>query len=98
MSLQENNPFARYRQTREKEFLYPAEFHFRIIVDAQRADEAALGSALTEYSVTAPLAVSRHSSGGHYLAFSLSVSIANREELDALHATLKKVPGVRMVL
>lgn len=98
MSLQETNPFARHRQIAAVEVVYPSEFHFRIIVEAKTADETVLSSAIARYRVTAPLSASRQSSAGRYLAYSLSVRVESRDELNALDAAIKSVPGVRMVL
>jgi putative lipoic acid-binding regulatory protein len=78
---------------------YPAEFHFRIIVEAAAAEaEAGVNRVLAGYRVTAPLAVSQASSAGRYCSYSVSVEIRSRAELHALDAALKRVPGVRMVL
>lgn len=99
MSLQERNPFGgRLDADAGTEALYPSEFHFRIITDAQVIDTAVLGSAVAGYKITAPLASSHRSSGGRYLSYSLSVLIESRDELTELDASIKQVPGVRMVL
>lgn len=94
------NPFSTPRPGGGPEAVYPSEFHFRIIVDAQQADACAplLEEAAASYRVTAPLAVSRHSSAGRYLAYSLSVRLESRDELEALDAAIKRVPGVRLLL
>ncbi|MDD4018552.1 MAG: DUF493 family protein [Kiritimatiellae bacterium] len=99
MGLLEVNRFGRLpASVSERELVYPAEFHFRILAEAESAAEAALGAAVAPYRVTAPLAFSRGSSGGRYRAYSVSVQIENREELLAFDAAVKRVPGVRMVL
>ncbi len=99
MGLLEVNRFGRLPETVSgREAVYPAEFHFRILTEAESAAEAALGAALAPYRVTVPLAFSRGSSGGRYRAYSVSVQIVSREELQALEAAVKRVPGVRMVL
>ena len=98
MNLKERNPSARDRQTPSEEAVYPAEFHFRIIVDAQMEGECLLGPAVAGFKVTAPLTTSRQSATGRYLAYSLSVRIESREELNTFEAAIKRVPGVRMLL
>jgi putative lipoic acid-binding regulatory protein len=77
---------------------YPAVFHFRVVVEpgALALDELAV--VLAGRKVTEPLAASRASAGGRYLAYSVSVEIQSREELDAFDAAVKQVSGVRMVL
>lgn len=97
MSLQERNRFAP-SQAPDAELVYPAEFHFRIIVEVESCVEQRLAMAVTNFRVTAPLAASRHSAGGRYLAYGLSVLVASREEQQALVDAVKGVPGVRMVL
>lgn len=100
MSYLEKNPFSTPRPESGPEAVYPSEFHFRIIVDAQQADACSrsVREAASAYRVTSPLAVSRHSSAGRYLAFSLSVRLESREEMEALDAAIKRVPGVRLLL
>jgi len=77
---------------------YPAEFHFRIIVESEAAAEAALGTLLATYQVTAPLTASQASSAGRYQAFSVSVMIQSQAELQSFDVAVKQVPGVRMLL
>ena len=99
MSISEANRFARtQRAPQELEVAYPAEFHFRIIVEAEVAAEAALGALLATYQITAPLTASKVSSAGRYQAFSVSVKIRSQAELHSFDAAVKQVPGVRMLL
>lgn len=98
MSLQESNPFAQGPLAARAEVAYPAEFHFRIIAEAQGTDTGELGRVLSRYDVTAALTPSRQSAAGRYAAYSLSVRLASREELGALDSALRSVPGVRLVL
>jgi len=81
-----------------QEVVYPAQFHFRVIAEAAVFVESELVSVLAGYRVTAPLAASRVSGGGRYHAYSVSVEMGSREELDVFDAALKRVSGVRMVL
>jgi putative lipoic acid-binding regulatory protein len=99
MSISESNRFApTQRAVQEQTVAYPAEFHFRIITEADVAVEATLGVMLAAYRVTAPLASSRASTAGRYHAYSVSVEIQSQAELHAFDGALKQVPGVRMVL
>ena len=99
MSISESNRFGpTRREVQEQALSYPAEFHFRIIVDAVSAAETALATLLAAYRVTAPLATSRASAGGRYHAYSVSVEIQSQAELSAFDEAVKRVPGVRMML
>ena len=98
MSLVEKDRFARLPQTAPDELTYPAEFHFRIIAEAQSCAETALKALVAAYRVTAPLATSQASATGRYQAFSVSVTMRSRDEMHAFDAAVKQVPGVRMLL
>jgi len=77
---------------------YPAQFHFRVITDSETSIEPALADALGVYQVTSPLVRSRVSPGGRYTAYSVSIIMQSREEMEVFDATIKKIPGVRMLL
>ena len=77
---------------------YPATFHFRVIAEASADVASGLAAALNAYRVVEPLAASRASSQGRYHAYSVSVELQAPDDLRALDAALKRVPGVRMVL
>jgi putative lipoic acid-binding regulatory protein len=81
-----------------KEVEYPALFHFRIITETEAQAEQALIQAVSAYQVKAPVAASHASAAGRYSAFSVSILMQSRLEMETFDATLKKVPGVRMVL
>ena len=98
MSIKVPDTFAPEHSSQNRELVYPAEFHFRIIVDAGADAEAALSAAIAGYKVTAPLAASRSSSAGRYRAYCASVEIQSQSELHAFDAAVKRVPGVRMLL
>lgn len=53
---------------------------------------------LSGYKVTAPLAVSRSSSAGSYLAYGVSVEMQSATELREFDAAVKRVPGVHVAL
>ena len=99
MSISETNRFTpEQRAVQDQTVAYPAEFHFRIITEANVAVEDTLGAMLAAYRVTAPLTGSRASSAGRYHAYSVSVEMQSQAELHAFDGALKQVPGVRMVL
>jgi len=77
---------------------YPAQFHFRIITDSEVSIEPVLMEALGAYQVTSPLTHSRASSGGRYTAYSVSIIMQSREEMETFDVVIKKIPGVRMLL
>lgn len=78
--------------------VYPSEHHFRIIVTAGAVPWDALAQLLAGYEVTAPLSAAGQSRGGRYQSLQLSVHIRTRAELLRLHAELRAVKGVRMLL
>ena len=80
------------------EVVYPACFHFRIITDTEAQAEQALLEAVKPFDVTAPLLPARASSAGHYTAFSVSIMMRSRQEMETFDATIKLVHGVRIVL
>lgn len=77
---------------------YPALFHFRIIADTEAKAEQPLIQATAAFQVSAPLVAARASSAGRYTAFSVSILMQSRAEMETFDAAIKKVPGVRMVL
>jgi len=81
-----------------KEVKYPALFHFRIITETEAHAEQALIQAVSAYQVKAPVAASHASSAGRYNAFSVSILMQSRLEMEQFDAAVKKVPGVRMVV
>lgn len=77
---------------------YPAIFHFRIITDTDAHAEQSLLQAVKPFQVTDPLVPARASSAGRYTAFAVSITMQSRTEMEAFDATIKQVPGVRMLL
>jgi len=78
--------------------LYPAVFHFSVIVDAKRDISGGLSAALAGREVTAPPQPGPPSASGRYATLRLSARCANREEHESLLSALKNIPGVKMVL
>jgi len=75
---------------------YPAECHLSVITDGREGMEAAIRAALSPYAVTAGLTAGKAS--GKYTAWRVSVRVDSREELHAVDAAVRSIPGVRMVL
>ena len=98
MSIKVPDTFSQKNAPQNQELAFPAEFHFRIITDAEADAEAALCAAVAAYKVTSPLTASRTSSAGRYRAYCVSVEIQSQSEHHAFDATVKRVPGVRMLL
>lgn len=78
--------------------LYPAECHFRIIVEKGFADEARLNEILSSSEVTAPLSPGSTSSGGRFRSLQVAVRLKDRAEGVRLDEALRGVAGVRLVL
>ena len=98
MSIKVPDTFAQKVPSQNQELAFPAEFHFRIVTDAESDAEAALCAAVAAYKVTSPLTASRTSSGGRYRAYCVSVEMQSQSEHLAFDAAVKRVPGVRMLL
>jgi putative lipoic acid-binding regulatory protein len=92
------NPSAKTNTQVPREVEYPALFHFRIITEAEAKTEQALLLAVSSYQVKAPLTASHASGAGRYAAFSISILMKSRSEMETFDAAIKKVPGVRMLL
>ncbi len=92
------NPSNKANTQVPREVEYPALFHFRIITEAEAKAEQALLLAVSSYQVKAPLTSSHASAAGRYTAFSISILMQSRLEMETFDAAIKKVPGVRMLL
>jgi putative lipoic acid-binding regulatory protein len=78
--------------------LYPAEVHFSVVVTGDFAGEAALAEVLAARRVTRPLRAGGISRSQKYRAFSVSVMIPSRDELERLDRELRAVQGVKLLL
>ena len=78
--------------------LYPGLHHFRVIVEAGNVPWDALHSLLAPREVTAPLTAGNRSGSGKYLSLQVSILVRSRDELEQIHAEIRAVPGVRMLL
>ncbi len=83
---------------KQKEVQYPVEVHHRLIIVRDEYNEDRLRAAIAPYNITASLEQSNESKGGKYISFGFSAMINSRDELYALDAALRAVPGMKMVL
>ncbi|MDX9776725.1 MAG: DUF493 family protein [Petrimonas sp.] len=77
---------------------YPAEFHFRVICDAQAAVEDSIAAVATQYQVSGCLQRSNSSSAGRFQAYGISVVFKKHDEMVNFDSQIKAIPGVRMLL
>lgn len=78
--------------------IYPAECHFRIIVDSQFCADAKLQQVLTTCDITSALAPASVSKTGKFRSLQVSIRVKDRAELVRLDREIRAVEGVRMVL
>ena len=80
------------------ELKFPVVAHQRLIVEAAKRDDAATKAAFAGFDLVEPVAESRASAGGKYVAFALSVRLKDREEMARFDAAVAAVPGLKMCL
>ena len=80
------------------ELKFPVVAHQRLIVCAAQRDDAATRAAFADFDLTEPVAESRTSSGGKYVAYALSVRLKDRDEMARLDRAIASVPGLKMCL
>ena len=80
------------------ELKFPVVAHHRLIVVAEKRDDAATKAAFAGFDLVEPLAESRASAGGKYVALALAVRLADRAEMARLDAAIATVPGLKMCL
>ncbi len=78
--------------------IYPAEFHFRIIVEPRDPVFEAVSELLHSCDVTAPLQRGRLSRGGRYQTLRVSLRLQSRREHRELDLRLRATDGVRLLL
>ena len=90
---------VKYKPFMDKvELKFPVVAHQRLIVVAEKRDDAATKAAFAGFDLIEPVAESRASSGGKYVAYSLSVRLKDRAEMARLDAAIAAVPGLKMCL
>ncbi|MFA6714523.1 MAG: DUF493 family protein [Victivallales bacterium] len=83
----------------KQEIKFPAEWSYRIIVDAANPDCCnAIIDLLKEYGVKAELEKRDKSANGKYQAYRLPVVFESREIMEDLSKRLAKVNGVKFLL
>ena len=82
----------------EVELKFPVVAHQRLIIDAAKRDDAATKAAFADFDLVEPVAESRASSGGRYVAYAVSVRLADRAEMARFDAAVATVPGLKMCL
>lgn len=80
------------------ELKFPVVAHHRIIVNADKRDDAATAAAFDGFDLVEPVRACRTSAGGKYVSYGLSVRLKDRQEMERLDARLPLVPGLKMVL
>ncbi len=80
------------------ELNFPVDAHHRIIIDATCRDDEKVQSIFAGLNLLEPVTVGNVSVGGKYVSYSLSVRIADREEMGRIDAAIKSVPGIKMCL
>ena len=82
---------------------FPVVAHHRLILlgqgcGGQAVDADKLNAVFAGFELVEAVAESRTSSGGKYVAYSLSVRLKDREEMARLDAAIASVPGLKMCL
>ena len=78
---------------------FPSTFVFRVMAEASEGLVASCEDAVAEALGRRASGVElRESSAGRYLAVRLSAEVRSPEEIYAVYAALRQVPGVRLIL
>ena len=80
------------------ELVFPLTAHFRVIAEKDILEKDQLELAVGAFTLAAPLEQANVSSKGRYVSYAFSAIAASRDELTLIDASLRKIPGVRMVL
>lgn len=81
----------------ELDMIYPAECHFKVIARTGKA-QSRIENALEKHGVKAPVRLGNTSRTGNYLTFNVTVWVNNRETMQSLDASLRRIEGVVTVL
>ena len=82
----------------EREALFPAECHFKVIARDEDGVAESLHRALLSLQVEAPLSAGNSSAAGTYITYNLSLLIETHARMLEIDAALRAVDGVKMVL
>jgi len=77
---------------------FPVQVHFKVIAEFSEDLRTHLEIALWEMNIRETIAPGNMSAQGSYITYNLSLIVESREQLRAIDARLRTVPGVRMVL
>lgn len=85
-------------EKKEPELEFPLDCHFKVIAEDGKHIEAAVRTALLAQGVTAPLTSGNRSDKGKYITFNVTVTVTSSDQINAIDASLRALPGVKMVL
>ncbi len=78
------------------EIEYPCLWQYKIIGQDKNALEEAAPRILTDKTYS--IAYSKKSSGGKYHSYTLETEVADEKSRNDIYSSLKKQPGIRMVI
>lgn len=84
--------------SQEKQLVYPAVFHQRVIVRKAGFNESDLEKALIGFEIVEPLAPARNSREDKYASFRFSARIDSHDRFLELDSAVRAVPGFVMML
>lgn len=82
----------------DEKLAYPAQYHFRIIIESESEALGRIGGVLDGYCLSEPLQPGQNSSGGKYKSFLFSVEFECRADHERMDAELRAVEGVRILI
>ena len=80
------------------ELKFPVVAHHRLVIETAKLDEAATQAAFAGFDLVEPVARSRASAGGKYVAYAVAVRLRDRDEMARVDAAIASVPGLKMCL
>lgn len=82
----------------QREALFPAQCHIKIIARDEPTMQRRLLQALQSVGVTQPPLPGNRSAAGTYITYNLSIEVQTYTEMQAIDGALRGVEGVRLVL
>lgn len=82
----------------DAEIEFPVEVHFRIVCVESDPVRAAVRATAASLGLGNQLVSGNASSGGKYLSFQLTHTVASKEEMQQIDQAFRSVEGVKMVL
>jgi len=77
---------------------FPVLIHFKIIAKMGKETEIAVKAALLGLDIPQQLEEGNLSKKGSYVTYNVSIHVKSRDRMIQIDQTLRKVPGVQMVL